>query len=72
MLLDLLEVRTMYEERLREAEKERFARRVLAQRPAAQRVAYLRPLLASAGDGLIALGHRLKKQGELAFDYGQR
>ena len=72
MLLDLLLVRTMYEERLREAAQERLARRAMAERPAAQRVAYLRPLLARAGDGLIALGQKLKKQGELSLDYGRR
>lgn len=72
MLLDLLTVKTMYAERLREAEQERFARRARAQQPAAQRVAYLRPLLARAGDGLIALGYRLKQQGELSLEYGKR
>ena len=50
MLLDLIEVKTMYQDRLREAEQERFARQMRKQRPAAQRVNYLRPLLASVGD----------------------
>ena len=72
MLLDLIEVRTMYQDRLREAEQERFACQMRRQRPATQRVNYLRPLLASVGDGLIALGHRLKKQGELSLDYSRQ
>jgi hypothetical protein len=72
MLLDLIEVRTMYKERLREAEQERFARQMQKQQPAAQRVNYLRPLLTSVGDRLIALGQRLKKQGELSLDYSRQ
>ena len=71
-MLDLMEVRAIYKDRLREAEQERFARQMRKQRPAAQRVNYLRPLLARVGDGLIALGHRLKKQGELSLDYSRQ
>ena len=71
-MLDLMEVRAIYKDRLREAEQERFARQMRRQRPATHRVNYLRPLLASVGDGLIALGHRLKKQGELSLDYSRQ
>jgi len=72
-MLDLIEVRIAYKERLQEAEQERFARRARQQQqPAVQRAAHLRPLLANLGDGLIALGQRLKKQGELSLDYSRQ
>lgn len=71
-MLDLMEVRAIYKDRLREAEQERFARRMQKHGPVVQRVNYLRPLLANVGDGLIALGHRLKEQGELSLDYSRQ
>jgi len=71
MMLDHFEARAIYDERLREAALERRASQLRAQRPKTS-PRYLSHLKARAGDSLIALGHRLKRENELVYGYGRR
>lgn len=71
MLLDILNTRVAYEERLREAELERRARRFRRGQVNGWQRALTR-LQAHAADHLIALGYRLRPKGELAYADGVR
>lgn len=71
MLLDLLITRDVYEDRLREAELERRARRVHRGQVNGWQRALTR-LQAHAANYLIALGYRLRPKGELAYADGVR
>ena len=61
------EARSMYEEKLRNAEEHRRAKHFVAHN------AQTRPgLLVRAGEAMVALGERLKRQGKPTYAYGER
>lgn len=61
------EARSMYEEKLRNAEESRRAKQFVAHNTQA------RPgLLVRAGEAMVTLGERLKRQGKPTYAYGDR
>ena len=61
------EARSMYEDRLRDAEQSRRAKHFVA------RNAQARPgLLVRAGEAMVAFGERLKRQSKPTYAYGER
>ena len=62
-----MEARMMYEEKIRNAEESRRAKHFIAHNAEA------RPgLLERAGEAMVTMGERLKRQGKPTYAYGER